>query len=360
LKYLLGVNVNYQYYTISYILSFLLFAPFVFLSRIPIEFQTDYDLGYSKALTFNLTYISPIILTILAAIMYLYFGKILIAGELPKNIISGLVLTFGIIGISTFSMLQPMDAKNVFMKIIKTHFFYIFSIPLTLFLYSIYIEIFEVGITIKTYLLALFAIWFTISTIYILVKKNSNLRVINVTLSVLLILASFGPWGIANVGDYKFNSINSGTPISAHTPSRAKVERYSLYSTLENAIKSVPSISEYDYIQFLNLNSSKSNILDKNFDSNPNMQYSFQRDDGILTISYKDFDKFYINTKSIINDGYAEKNNKNIRTKYLEKTLENGNLKIVINIYRLNAQITEVGIAEFTSLSAFLLVDIKD
>jgi hypothetical protein len=71
---------------------------------------------------------------------------------------------------------------------------------LIVFFIAVFIRINEYGITINRYVILLLGIWLTIVCIYTAIGKT-NIKFIPTSLAVLMLLVSFGPWGMFSVSE---------------------------------------------------------------------------------------------------------------------------------------------------------------
>ncbi len=200
IKYLFQIELPPNIMKYLWVFAVCLFAPFYFLYRLPKNLSDDSELKYSKGLKFVLEYIIAPLLIAYLAVLYAYTLKITFEWSLPKGKVAYLVIVFGFIGVFAFTMLQPISKKtNFFARIIRKYFYHLFSAPLLLLIVGISKRVGNYGITEQRYALILIAVWFSISLLYFIIKKNPSLKVITLSLSVLFILGSFGPWGAYNI-----------------------------------------------------------------------------------------------------------------------------------------------------------------
>ena len=198
LVHLFGLNLSFNIYMYAAIIVYIPFNAGIFLSNVPKseEFLSNYEL--SKVTKVLLLYILMPLFSIYLIILYTYFAKILFIGELPKNIITHLILwfsLFSVVFIFALGMVKDSNAANEFRKI-----FPILMIPLICFMfYSISIRVNEYGITENRYFVVAAGIWALASMIYyVFYRSNSNITV-PIILSVIILISTIGPVSAYNI-----------------------------------------------------------------------------------------------------------------------------------------------------------------
>jgi hypothetical protein len=80
--------------------------------------------------------------------------------------------------------------------------FYVILIPLLVILFiAILMRIDDYGITIKRYVVLFLGIWLCVVCVYTILGKT-NIKFIPISLAVMLLLISFGPWGMFSVSEH--------------------------------------------------------------------------------------------------------------------------------------------------------------
>lgn len=189
------------YQTIWKIACALVF-PFSWLSFIQRDPEDHVDEGLptefiSRAAVLLASYILVPLLFVYTAVLYAYGLKIAIDGELPKGQIATMVLCYGVVGFIAMLILYP--ARNI--GFLERTFWRLWPLvaipPLILFAIAVYERIAQYGVTPQRYLTVLAGIWLAVTTlIYSLPNMGRDLRLAPALLAVLLIAASFGPWGM--------------------------------------------------------------------------------------------------------------------------------------------------------------------
>jgi hypothetical protein len=203
LNLLFDIKIHGELYGEIWVVVIGFFNTWFFVAGIPRDFdQLDTIYDYPKGLKTFSQYVLLPLLTLYLLILYSYGAKILMLWDWPVGIVSYLIISFSIIGILTFLLLHPYgnQIENVWIKkASKAYYFILFPLLLILFI-AIFMRVNEYGITIKRYALLLLGIWLTIVCIYTAIGKT-NIKFIPASLALLLILISFGPWGIFAVSE---------------------------------------------------------------------------------------------------------------------------------------------------------------
>jgi hypothetical protein len=186
---------NYAYVRLLAVVA-IAFTTVFFLAGIPTNYAAlDVEVDYPKGLKIFTQYVLIPLMTIYLAILLVYEVKIAISWELPKGMVSTLVLCYAVFGILSLLLIYPVREKdgngwiNIFSR-----FFYLTMIPLIiLLLFAVFERISAYGITESRYLLIILTAWLTGITSYFLLSKKQNIKVIPVSLFILAILSIYGP-----------------------------------------------------------------------------------------------------------------------------------------------------------------------
>ena len=201
---LFEIKIHDKLYFDIYIFIAGIFNTWFFLSGIPEDFdELDSIEIYPKGLKIFSQYILLTLLTLYLVILYFYAGKILLSWDWPKGIVSYLIICVSILGILTFLLLYPYGNQtgNEWIKK-SSKIFYVILIPLLVMLFiAILMRIDDYGITIKRYVVLFLGIWLCVVCAYTILGKT-NIKFIPVSLAVMLLLISFGPWGMFSVSEH--------------------------------------------------------------------------------------------------------------------------------------------------------------
>ena len=201
---LFEIKIHEQLYLEIYIVIAGLFNTWFFLSGIPEDFDNlDEIVEYPKGLKIFSQYILLSLVVLYLLILYVYGAKILISWDWPKGIVSYLIICISILGVLTFLLLYPYGNQKGNEWIKKaSKLFYVILIPLLVILFiAILMRIDDYGITIKRYVVFFLGIWLCVVCVYTIIGKT-NIKFIPVSLAIMLMLISFGPWGMFSVSEH--------------------------------------------------------------------------------------------------------------------------------------------------------------
>ncbi len=202
---LFGINIDSKYYFDVLGIMFFIFNTYFFLNTIPQD--THYferEKTYQPALKVFVKNILIPIVIIYGVVLFLYLGKILLSHSLPKGWVAIPILIFSGLGILAYLLSYPIRAekKDVIFYFCQ-YFFYILLPFLSLYFSSIVKRINHYGLTEERYIGLALGIWLAFIAIYKLTSKKDYIIFIPVSLCILLVLCSFGPWGM-----YKLSATN--------------------------------------------------------------------------------------------------------------------------------------------------------
>lgn len=180
------------------------FNTWFFLSNVPEDLKAlDHEIEYPKALKIFTQYILIPLVVVYLAILYAYVAKILLTWEWPKGWVANLVLGFSITGIFALLLVHPIRerAENIWLAKFSRWYF-VALIPLVpLLVLSIWQRIMQYGITENRYFVLVLGFWLAGIVGYFLLRRDGSIKVIPVSLCLISLLASFGPWGAFSVSE---------------------------------------------------------------------------------------------------------------------------------------------------------------
>lgn len=202
---LFNVDIDWQVYMRLFAIVTAGFMTVFFLAGIPTDFEElDTDETYPKGLKIFTQYVLIPLMTIYLLILLVYEAKIIINWELPKGLVSTLILGYAVFGILSLLLIQPIKEKegNGWIKLFS-RFFYVMMIPLVvLLLLAVWKRVGNYGITESRYILIILAVWLTLITVYFLFSKKQNIKIIPVSLCILALLATYGPQSAFSVSRF--------------------------------------------------------------------------------------------------------------------------------------------------------------
>ena len=201
---LFNVKIKGEYYFRLWIVIAGVFNTWFFLAGIPKNLEElDNSDDYPKGLKIFTQYVLLPLVTLYLLILYSYMFKIIFTQNLPKGWVSYLVLGFSIAGILALLLIHPIRNKegNTWIKIFSK-WFYGALYPLVIMLFvAIGRRITDYGITENRYFIIVLAIWLAGISTYFLFSKVSNIKYVPLTLCIIALLTSFGPWGAFSVSE---------------------------------------------------------------------------------------------------------------------------------------------------------------
>jgi len=180
-----------------------IFNTWFFLSKFPADFKDlNNQILYPKGLKLFTQYVLLPLVTIYLIILYLYEVKILIEWELPVGWVSYLVIAFSISGILALLLVYPLQKVNKWVSIYTKSFYWALFPLIILFFMAIGKRIIDYGITENRYFLILLALWLLGISIYLLISKLRDIKMIPISLAVISLLSILGPWSAFNISKH--------------------------------------------------------------------------------------------------------------------------------------------------------------
>jgi hypothetical protein len=181
-----------------------IFQTWFLLAGIPADVKAlEAEITYPKGLKVFTQFVLLPLVGLYLSILYAYLAKIITIGEWPRGWVSNLVLGFSVVGIFSLLLIYPIRflAGNTWIRIYARWFFRALFPLLILLSLAIWRRVREYGITESRYAVMVLAGWLCVMAVYFLLSKSKNIKFIPVTLSVLAVLVSLGPWGILAVSE---------------------------------------------------------------------------------------------------------------------------------------------------------------
>ncbi len=203
LKQLFDIDIHEKLYLELWVITICFFNTWFFVSGIPLNFDDLEEIDeYPKGLKIFTQFVLLPLLTLYLIILYTYGTKILILWDWPRGIVSYLIIGMSVLGILAFLLIHPygnLKDNSWIKKATKWYYLILFPLLVILFL-AIYMRINDYGITINRYIVLVIAIWLAIVCLYTALGKT-NIKFIPSSLAALLILISFGPWGMFSLSE---------------------------------------------------------------------------------------------------------------------------------------------------------------
>lgn len=201
LETLFDIHIKGERYFQVFIFCLGIVNTFVYLSDFPKNIIANCELSYNKALFVFVRFILIPLSLLYLLIVYGYSIKIVTLWELPKGWITNLILVLGILGFIIHLMIDPIRLEKRSRLTDKFYpWFYVLMLPLLPLLFvAILRRINEYNFTEPRYFVLLLAIWVSGMLLYFLISKTKQVRLLPISLFVLVVLSSFGPWGAFQV-----------------------------------------------------------------------------------------------------------------------------------------------------------------
>lgn len=163
-----------------------------------LEANTEYPKGLK---TFTQYVLLPLLIIYLV-ILYAYVIKIVGLWDWPKGIVSYLIVCVAVLGIFTVLLFHPYqnnERKHWIAIFSKVYYYALLPLTATLFV-AIGIRLSDYGITVNRYLIVELGVWLLFVSIYFILGKR-NIKVIPMSLAGMILLSSFGFWGMFGVSE---------------------------------------------------------------------------------------------------------------------------------------------------------------
>ena len=199
---LFDVGIDGEIYGHLFVVLAGIFNTWFFLSEVPKNIEElENERTYPTGLKIFTQYVLIPLVTIYLIILYFYGIKILVQWELPLGWVSYLVIGFSVTGIFSLLMVYPIQnsEENLWIRT-YTKWFYFALFPLIVLLFvAIGRRVFDYGITENRYFILVLAFWLLGISIYLLINKQKNIKIIPLSLFFVAALSHFGPWGTFSV-----------------------------------------------------------------------------------------------------------------------------------------------------------------
>jgi hypothetical protein len=205
-------NLHLDYKTYLYLFTWIagMFNTIFFLAGVPQDTGAlDEDTSYPKALKVFTQYVLIPLASIYLIILLTYEVKILIQWNLPKGLVSNLILGYAVFGILSILLVYPLREQegNKWIKTYARSFYFLLLPLLVLLVLAIISRVRPYGVTPYRYFLIILAGWLSFITFYFLLSRRQNIKLIPISLCILALLAVYGPQSAFSVSDYSQRKI---------------------------------------------------------------------------------------------------------------------------------------------------------
>jgi len=174
--------------------SFLAFAPRSFSDPITAREESEFTM---RAIAALVKFVLVPLLLVYTAILYAYAIKIVVAWELPRGTLGGLVVGYLLVGAATLLVGYPSREKGgPLVRLFWHYWVWLAALPVILLFIAVGRRISDYGLTEGRYWMVLIGVWALIlAAIRIVRGGDFDLRLVPGVLALLLFAASFGPGG---------------------------------------------------------------------------------------------------------------------------------------------------------------------
>lgn len=149
---------------------------------------------YPVLLKFFTQFILIPLLIIYGGILYLYGIKILFLWELPRGMVSFMIMIYCSMGIFAFLLVHPLKDAKVWVRFFFKIFHYSILPLLILLFTAILTRISDYNITEFRYFVLLYAIWISFICFYFIFNKKAHIKIIPISLFCFIIFSIYAPF----------------------------------------------------------------------------------------------------------------------------------------------------------------------
>ena len=180
------------------VVIFLLLNATIILSKFPLKYcEENLKIKWLTPFKFLFTRIIAPLFLIYGSILLLYIIKVVVLKAIPNNIITNLILWYGLLSVVILFVSKTVEDK--FIKIYDKVQPIILLILSGMMFYSIGIRISYYGITEGRYMVVIGGVFIVISMIYYLFFNKKTYITIPTTLLILTLISSVGPVSAYNI-----------------------------------------------------------------------------------------------------------------------------------------------------------------
>lgn len=205
MNFLFNFKFEWDTFMILFICITGLFSTIFFLAGVPQDTAAlDNDLSYPKGLKIFTQYVLIPLATLYVIILLAYEIKILVQWNLPKGLVSNLILGYSVFGLLSLLLVFPIShqEENKWIKTFSRSFYFLMLPLIVLLFVAVGTRIFSYGITEFRYFLILLACWQLFIALYFLFSRKQNIKLIPISLCICTLLSIYGPQSAFSVSTY--------------------------------------------------------------------------------------------------------------------------------------------------------------
>lgn len=201
LEQLFKIDIYDELYFEMFIFIAGIFNTWFFVANVPKDYSAlDIEEDYPNGLRVFILYVLIPLLGLYFLILYGYSFKILYLWDWPSGIITYMIIAVAVLGVLAMLLAYPFSIRENSGPIhfLRRGYCWVL-IPIIIVLYlAIGIRVADYGVTINRYITLFLAIWLTGISVYI-ITGGKDIRQIPLSLFVIILICSFGPWGVFDV-----------------------------------------------------------------------------------------------------------------------------------------------------------------
>lgn len=190
---LFEIDIDGSIYYYIFIIIGTMFAPILFISRIPEADGLYEERNLSPAFNSLIVYILIPLISVYSLILYVYFVKILITRDWPQGLVSHLVLWYSIVSIGVLFFISNSDNKTRISRYFRRYFPKL-NIPIIFMMFlSLYKRVAQYGFTENRYYVLIGGLWVLAMMVYHIVREDENNILVPVSMSLFILVSLIGP-----------------------------------------------------------------------------------------------------------------------------------------------------------------------
>lgn len=198
LEHLFSIKLSHHTHFYIWAIASLTVAPLYIFSHVHRgDSFVQKEESYSSGIRFIVLYIlSPLIL-IYTAILYAYGIKAVFSEDVTTNQLIYIICGYALTGMITHFFAAPLVKRepSLILSTVTRYFYPAALFPALALLWLIGERVVDFGLTEQRYIVLAFALWLIGSISYMLYARHPSVSHLISTASLMLFLASFGPWG---------------------------------------------------------------------------------------------------------------------------------------------------------------------
>jgi hypothetical protein len=200
--FLFDFTINEARYAEIWITLLGIFSPLFFLSRLARDPSSLEEIpSYPKEVRLFSQFVLVPLVCVYFLILYAYTIRVWITSDWPDGQLAYMILGFSLLGVVTYIALYPLRSHAVWVKHAGTVLFAAMIPQVGMLFWALKMRVGEYGITENRYLVFVFGWWLLGMAVYFIVSRSKDIRLIPITICILAILTSFGPWGAFSVSE---------------------------------------------------------------------------------------------------------------------------------------------------------------